>query len=67
MPRNVYGATAHVIYTAVCDALEIHAQTARRLADVFKSGLDAGDERTPNPVSTNVIYLDTKSGKKVAW
>ena len=62
----LYRTTARIMYTALCDALELHAQTARRLADAFQSGLDARDERTPNPESNNVIYLDTKSRNKIA-
>ncbi len=66
MPRRLYRATAHIICTALGDAVDIHAQAARRLADAFKSGLDAGSELTPKPVTTNVIYLDTKSRNKIA-
>ncbi|MGN6334492.1 hypothetical protein, partial [Mycobacterium sp.] len=62
----LYRTTARIMYTALCDALELHAQTARRLADAFQSGLDAWDERTPEPGSNNVIYLDTKSRNQIA-
>jgi len=76
MRRRLYSATAHIICTALCDALETHAQAARMLADAFKSELDAWGELTPNvpainddaetPVATNVIYLNTKSRNKIA-
>ena len=66
MPRRLYRVTAHIICTALYDALDTHAQVARRLADAFKSGLDDSGELTPNPVTANVIYLDTKSRNKIA-
>lgn len=66
MPHRLYRAAAHIICTALCDALDTHAQAARILADAFRSGLDTWGELTPKPVTTNVIYLDTKSRNKIA-